>query len=60
MYNVPQVWDRIPLCRRSDRLRRLWRVAALHSRRVDLVLLKINDIFDSCTSFAGCVFLGYL
>ena len=27
-----------------------------HSRRVDLVLLKINDIFDSCTSFAGCVF----
>ena len=42
VYNKSQVWDEISLCRRHYRLRRLWRVPALHSCRVVLASPKNN------------------
>ena len=43
VYNVSQVQDRILLCRRCVRLRRLWGGPTPHSRRVNPVFPKINN-----------------
>ena len=43
VYNVSQVQDRILLCRRCVRLRRLWGGPTPNSRRVNPVFPKINN-----------------
>ena len=59
VYNNLQVRDRILLCRRSIRLRRLWGVPAPHSCRVVPVSPKNNKILFARHLVSRCLFYFY-